>query len=251
MKKILYVRWGGLGDHLAFSTLPEEFSKHNFEFYISDKSEFRSQEIYDLVWGTNPYVKGFTSEEPNCGHLENWGCLTREIIEFDPNISMHKNIESFYEIDSNSDYPRIYYKPKDYIEYNDYILVDLNSSSISNFNHNLNIISEYISSLKNEKVLFIFSESSYGNMIINSDNFNDYNFKHIKTNDIFHYVDLIFSCKKFICLWSGGAHVATSIKKYYKNNLEIDCLKVDTGIKNWGTTNKSFFWYDNINYIPC
>jgi hypothetical protein len=251
MKKILYVKWGGLGDHLAFSTLPEEFSKQNFDFYISDKSEFRSQEIYDLIWGSNPFVKGITSEEPNCGHIENWGCLHKEVISFDPNISMHKNIESFYNIDSNTDYPKIYYKPKNLIEFNDYVLLDLNASSISNYKHDLNIVMNYILSLKNEKILYISSESSYGKSIINGNELNDLDINYIKTKDIFHYVDLIFSCKKFISFWSGGSHVAASIKKFYKNNLEIDCFKVDTGLKDWGTLDKSFFWYDNVNYIQC
>jgi hypothetical protein len=250
-KKILYVKWGGLGDHLQFTTLPEEFSKYNCEFYLSDKSEYRSKEIYDLVWKTNPYVKGISSENPNCGHLENWGKPIHQQVAFEKNISMHRNIEKIYGIDSNSNYPKIYYKPKNLIEYNEYILIDLNAYSIANYQHNLNIIKEYLSLLKNNNILYILPQSSYGKSIINPEDFNYLNFKYIKTNDIFNYTDLIYSCKKFVCLWSGGSHVAVAIKKHYKNNLEIDCFKVDTGLKDWGSIDKSFFWYDNINYIPC
>ena len=49
MKKILYQPWGGLGDNLQFSTLPEMFSKLGYEVYISDKNAYRSVEIFDLV----------------------------------------------------------------------------------------------------------------------------------------------------------------------------------------------------------
>ena len=51
--------FGGLGDNLQFSTLPEEFSKQQGrDTYIVSETTFRNKEIYDLVWGCNPYVKG-------------------------------------------------------------------------------------------------------------------------------------------------------------------------------------------------
>ena len=50
---------GGLGDCLQFSTLPEQFSKQQGrDTYVLDESHFRNKEIYDLVWGCNPYIKG-------------------------------------------------------------------------------------------------------------------------------------------------------------------------------------------------
>ena len=50
---------GGLGDSLQFSTLPEEFAKQKGrKTYIVPDAPFRNQEIYDLVWGKNPYVLG-------------------------------------------------------------------------------------------------------------------------------------------------------------------------------------------------
>ena len=50
---------GGLGDALQFSTLPEEFYKQEGrKTYIVEDAPFRNQEIYDLVWGKNPYVLG-------------------------------------------------------------------------------------------------------------------------------------------------------------------------------------------------
>ena len=61
---------GGLGDCLQFSTLPEQFSKQQGrDTYVLDESHFRNKEIYDLVWGCNPYIKGVKSGHWNAGDI--------------------------------------------------------------------------------------------------------------------------------------------------------------------------------------
>jgi hypothetical protein len=251
MNKILYIKWGGLGDHLQFSTLPELFSKNGYDVYISDKSEYRDRTHYDLIWGNNPYVKGITSEEANCGHIENWGIPLNNIVEFNPGISIHRNIENLYGVDSYSNYPKIYYNPDNLNEYNDCIFLDLNAASVANYSHNTNVILNHIQSFKDQKVIYALSENSYGKSVIDINLLNSFGFQPIKTNGIFNYTNLIYSSKRFVCLWSGGAHLATAIKQSYKPELQIDCLKADSGMHGWGTTNKSFFWYDCVNYIYC
>ena len=251
MKKILYINWGGLGDHLSFSTLPEVFHKNGFDCYISDKSVFRDMKHYDLIWKSNPYIKGVSSDEANCGHIENWGLALNNVVEFNTSLSIHKNIENLYGMNGDSDYPKIYYKPNNLKEYNDYIFLDLNAASVANYSHNTNVILNHLESFKNEKVIYSLSENSYGKSVIDINLLNSYGFKPIQTNGIFNYTDLIYSSKRFICLWSGGAHLSTAIKQSYKSELQIDCLKADSGVPGWGTTNKSFFWYDCVNYIYC
>ena len=71
--KIININFGGLGDHLQFSTLPEEFFKKfkkKVKIYIFENSSFRNKEIYDLVWKKNPFVIGMSKLKPNSGHLE-------------------------------------------------------------------------------------------------------------------------------------------------------------------------------------
>ena len=48
--------WGGLGDNLAYSNLPQLYSQAGKEFYISRFNYVRNKEIYDLVWKRNPFV---------------------------------------------------------------------------------------------------------------------------------------------------------------------------------------------------
>jgi len=58
-KKIIISQpWGGLGDNLHYSTLPELFSNKGYDVYISNNNKVRNSEIFDLVWKMNPYIKG-------------------------------------------------------------------------------------------------------------------------------------------------------------------------------------------------
>ncbi len=60
---IIQVAFGGLGDHLIYSSLPELLWKQKgIKTFISNKSIFRSKAIRDFIWGLNPYVT-FTNEK--------------------------------------------------------------------------------------------------------------------------------------------------------------------------------------------
>ena len=104
---------------------------------------------------------------------------------------------------------------------------------------------------KGQKILVILT-NTYASLVTDNNFFNELNVEFITTQDIFHYTDLIFSCKKFICLWSGSSVVSSTVKNMYKENLEIECFKKINDDKcppNWGTIDKSFGWYGNIDYI--
>ncbi len=57
MPMVLRIEYGGLGDHLVYSALPDIiFQEYGVKTEISLFSEFRSEKIRDFVWGQNPYV---------------------------------------------------------------------------------------------------------------------------------------------------------------------------------------------------
>ena len=250
-KKILYIDYGGLGDHLAFSALAELCDKNGYDLYLSDKTKFRDNQIFELVWKSNPFFKGVTSEEPNCGHDGYTDLLADG--GYDLSLSVHRNFEikiGFPDsmLDHKSVYPVIYYTPKKIDEYEDYILLDLNA--VNTFGqYNLEIVKNHILQNKNEKFLVI--APNYANSIVDYEFFNDLNAVEITTKDIFNYCDLIFSCKKLICLWSGSSVLSSAIKNQFKKNLEIECFKNYTNHESFGVGDKTHFWYDNINYIRC
>lgn len=123
MKLTLYQPWGGLGDNLQFSTLPEELAKRGDEVYISRRNTCRNPEIHDLVWACNPHVKGISDDEPNLGH---------PAFGYDPSLS--NNIVTHWELCSGltptAGLPRIYLEPHRLAAYEDLVLVDVSSASI-------------------------------------------------------------------------------------------------------------------------
>ena len=105
---ILSAFHGGLGDNLQFSTLPEEFHKQQGrDTYIWSQASFRNQEIYDLVWGCNPYVKGVKDGRRTAGD-------TPEINFVNPNgyYSSITNWEYLHGLEPTNSLPKIYYEPK-------------------------------------------------------------------------------------------------------------------------------------------
>jgi hypothetical protein len=55
---VIQIPFGGLGDHLVYSSLPELlWEQKKIETFVSDKSVFRSRAIRDFVWKPNPYIE--------------------------------------------------------------------------------------------------------------------------------------------------------------------------------------------------
>lgn len=173
MNKIIIEQpWGGLGDNLQFSTLPEMGKKLGFEVWISNKNAYRNPDIKKLVWDLNPHIAGFTDEPSNISY----GHVTTNIVSY---------WESQFFGKTENDLPKLYYKPKKLSEYSDKIVIDPNAiSSKINFD---SIIEKY----KDQDPIIL--NSSYGDL------------KSVNTKDIFEWIDIITSCKKFICQYSGSS----------------------------------------------
>jgi hypothetical protein len=190
MKKILWQPWGGLGDNLQFSTLPEKFSQLGYEVYISNKNAYRNSEIIDLVWKLNPYVKGISNEQFNIGDTSTY----RRIHS---GKSIIYNQEACHGIEPENEIPKIYYKPKKINEFKDVVFVDLSAkSSIP---------------VKPEDCKIVVP--SFSNKV---DNHKDVDFQYdnkIDIQSIFHFCDLIHSCKYFYCSFSGQAVLSSAIDK--------------------------------------
>ena len=127
MSDVLLRPWhGGLGDHLQFSTLPEEFHKQQGrKTYLLDGQSSRNEEIYKLVWEHNPYVLDVKEGEWNAGDLPHFDmseCKTGNWIS---------NWERLHGLEPTNTRPKIYYEPQKVDGLSDTILVDLSSISIS------------------------------------------------------------------------------------------------------------------------
>lgn len=239
-KKILLCQ-GGLGDHLSLSTLPEEFTKKGYEVYLSVYNIHRNSEIYDLVWGINPFIKGFSNESANCGHVFN--------INYDNDnfITCIENSNNIY--DTGNLIPKLYRSHNLIEELRDKTILNLES-----------ITANYTEVEVIEKVNRIILENNINKediLVIKSIKNNNVNgnsflvkkdIKLIETeypvyyiNDIYHYCDILNSCKNYITLHSGGASLAATIRN---NNTWV--------IMNESLRESMFkksFIYNNQNYI--
>lgn len=236
--------WGGLGDNLQYSTLPELFCKNGYNVYISVNNKVRNQEIYDLVWGLNPYIKGINNQEANAGECKD-NCRPPE----EQNEYMIHCIEMSHGFQKTNFFPKIYYNPKNIPELKNDILIDLSGSSqIYELIKYIEYI-DYFSPLiinKNQNIKIIVFEkhntSSFFNEVYQYLKSKIPNIGYLKVNSLIHYCDVIKSCDTFVIVNSGTNSLASAIKQY-DNKPVIMCYN------SWTRENKAFFNYKNVEYF--
>ena len=117
--------FGGLGDTLQFSTLPEMFYEKGDEVFLTDDAPFRNKNTRSLIWDLNPYVKGQLNTPWTLGDIPN------RIYENKCN-DFIKNWEHIHGLEPRNSFPKIYYIPKNDIS-NIETLVDL-GTQVTNVN---------------------------------------------------------------------------------------------------------------------
>lgn len=231
---VLYQQFGGLGDNLQFSTLPKIFHDMGKTFSVSKKNVLSNPEINQLVWEKNPYVSRTDSEiNPNCGSMKTNKRPNhiRNIIEWN---------EWRHGLEPRNTNPVIYYKPNKICEVEDKTLFDLGSNTGFRRNfYSVDRVKNIVDHLISKDSIFLTSEFTISPIA------KDYNHMNLmKINNIFHYCDLIFSCKKFICLYSGSSVLASCIR-----NKKTLCIFPDIDQKKeiYGCS----YLFPNISYISC
>jgi hypothetical protein len=237
---------GGLGDNLQFSTLPEMFSKQGKKVYVWSQSYFRNQEIFDLVWGKNPYILGIKDGEWNAG---------------DAPVIGHKNItgncisnwEILHGLEPTNLYPKIYYTPSKIEGLENTMLVDLSSISTVYDNE----ISEHVKKfqLENPNLTFRYVRFMKNlnppkrSPIAHDGVFRQYSAElseFVDIYNIFQYCDVMFSSHGIISLHNGASHLSSAIKEYAPD-LKSICLIPHEQYEN--NKNRALFVFDNVEYI--
>ena len=227
---------GGLGDNLQFSTLPEEFYKQEGkETYIWAGSPFRNSEIYDLVWGHNPYVKGILGGERTAGDLPD---LHKSEVP-----DCISNWEYLHGLKPTNKYPKIYYQPKQRSEdLSDVFLVDLTAISTE---YKLPQIQTQLENFKKDnpnKVYLGVSFKQKFNRTQYQCNVDDI----IEVETIFDYCDIMNSAYGIVTLHAGQSHLSSAIKEY-NPELKSFCF-MQKDIYEYHK-NKSLFIFDNVEYL--
>ncbi len=273
-KIVLSSYYGGLGDNLAYSTLPEEFFKQkNIKVYCSKLANFRNKEIYKLLWKDNPYVFG-NSKKKNTMDITSNG--------FDKKFNIIQNYEKSHGLKVKNKYPKIYYRPKKK-NLKKIFLVDISSVSLFYSEEENQKIFKTIIKLKKKyrnckflnvvfkkklikpKTLnfyhkvkfFIKNKFIFGKIKPNSRGNYSYLNRHfsypqkldgeIKINSIYNYCDILSSCAGFVSTHHGQSHLSSAIKNQYNRNLQSFTIMQ----KKWYNDhqNRGLFIFDNIKYI--
>lgn len=249
MDIIISQPWGGLGDNLAFSTLPELFHKKGHKVYISKDNAVRNQEIYDLVWKLNPYISGVSDLPQNSGACQNhnWPDLTE-------NEYMIHRIEIAHGLPKSNFFPKIYYQPKMLNEYNNDILIDLSgTSSVYALHKYIEYIDYFVPLIQNQqdKIIKIITFEKINILEM----FNEV-YKYLQTKitnigflqiqNLFHYCDVLKNCDTIIIVNSGVNSLVSAIKQ---NDLKPNVLCYNPWKGYTPQQIKGYYNYKNVNYF--
>lgn len=246
-KIIIHQQWGGLGDNLQYSTLPELFNKKGIECYIHVDNQTRNDnEVYDLIWGLNPFIVGKSNEKANAGSCRN---------HFWPHTKENKwfieRIENSHNLQSSCYYPKIYYKPKIISDLSNTILIDLTGvSQVFSFKKYKEFIDYFVPKIIDKnKVIKIVNRPKY---II--DHFEEvYNYLKIRINNVEYYTidslrcycDVINSCYMLIVQNSGIHSLAAAIKQ---DSILPNILCFNQNETFSEQQYKGYYNYENVNY---
>jgi len=199
MKKKFIVKldFPGLGDHLFYSHLPKIAKELGYEkVFVSNRSAFRYEEYRKLVWECNPFIDGFCDED----------APALPIFQFiPPGTNLLDKIMIEHGLDDGKRFhePEVYYQPQIIPELSNATVFDPNYFSVVG-----NVSNEKLRRLLQEQGGIDFQMRVRGKAYGAQDGVS-----MLDASDVFHYCNIIASCKRFMCLTSGGATLAAALKK--------------------------------------
>lgn len=197
--------WGGLGDNLQFSTLPERFAELGLPVFISDRNAARNPEIHDLVWGCNPHVSGISTLPANAG-----ACRGEAFARLPPLTDFIARIEASHGLPPRNLLPKLYYRPKPRPDAEGLILIDVRSTSITPPAAELR---DYV-----ERTIRLFGyapalcrRASLARRVAEADP-RAGAFADLPIASIFDYCDVLHACRAFITINSGAMSMAAALR---------------------------------------
>jgi len=247
---IIYQPWGGLGDNLTHSPIPEMCHNLGIKCYLSNQNACRNQEIYDFIWGKNPYLLGKKDS------TDMWWMDTpiKHLNQHNRNWNNFLEIQVAYKLEPKFHYGKIYYKPKFIKELENTSVFDFCTYSFYTQFYNCDIprnidnlnkcVYKLIEKYKLDHPVNITHNGKYTvapKLPFIKDINNDY---HV--NSLEHYCDVMFSCKNYISVTSGQSCLASTVKNIYKNNTNLFMFATERFIP---PTNYSFTHFKNTTHI--
>lgn len=216
--------WGGLGDWLSISTLPEEFSKCGHAVYLNESAVFRNDEIRELFL-LNPFIKGVKAGEPSIGDFPG------KTPTYQDTTGNHiKNWEVSHRLPGQHEFPKIYYEPKSQ-QANNLVLVDTTAISAD---YDQCKLEEILPMAYDSFPQAQFMSVEFRTMMNSPERDKFHGGKHssyksgvfetLVIGSIFEYCDWIASAVGYVSLHSGGHSLATAVKNQFNTELRQLCV---------------------------
>ena len=232
----IYQPWGGLGDNMAHTVIPELCRKYNIKCYLSNQNAYRNDNIYNFVWKNNPFLDG----TKDCSDLT-WVNKLRNYER--AGMNHIEAIQRYYGFEIEHHYPILYYKPNKIDAYQNKTVLDLSAHSIGrdyDKNRLVKILEEL--NLDEKTVTITHPNLNYGVTYSKETNFTEQSVLSLE-----HYSDILYSCKRFITLHSGQACLASTIKNQTKVDLEINVITTGRYLPE----NNVGYTFKNTTYIKA
>jgi len=215
---VIHQPWGGLGDNLQFSTLPEQLSSQGHTVYLHHQNAYRNEEIARISWSHNPFIKGIVGGHPNCGWIGyDPGCDKTNYPDC-PIYGINK-WEMLFGAPLSDGIPKIYWTPTPQTGLENVVLVDLNYSSCTYLPDKVLplVYREVAARWPGADVRQVQFKKQVSTKEYRS------TFPPIEVTDIYHYCHLIVSCRAIVTLLTGSSPLASAVKGF---NITPDILTI-------------------------
>jgi len=240
MDKAIFAQpWGGLGDNLQYSNLPELYHKKGNKFYVSFFNRTRNKNIDKFCWGENNFSSGKIFKKPNIG----WKIWIDNLESFkerkDLNIIQKNNLIHGFE--EGEGYPSINIDKKlkdNMIKYN--YLADFNAITFVPSSSGWNQIQHHIGNTN-------FSMLSFPNVknLTDAPNFLKLDNNKVLMDSFEDMLEILSKTDTFICLNSGSHSLAAGLKNIIGRPKNIICFYPGAkDIKN----PEGRFMFQNVEY---
>ena len=193
MDFIVRVKYGGLGDHLFFSHIPRAAKFCGYgRVLVSNHNSYRDPAYKHLVWEMNPFVDGFTDEDAPCPEgfklMDGENLLDATMLRrgVDDGVRYHE--------------PELYYDPMPDKSLKDEVVFDPNFVGNAGDGIGFGEVEEFV---ERRGVTMVMPRRDKGFTV---------GAPEVETDgSLRRYCEVIRSCRRFVCLASGGATLAAAL----------------------------------------
>ncbi len=228
--------WGGLGDNLQFSTLPERFARLGLKTWIAADNAVRNPEIFELVWGANPHVAGVIDRPANAGACRGpvYDAGLPKLTDF------IQRIEIAHDLEPENRWPKVYHPLRPRPELAGSVLVDVGS-----------VTQAYPAPMLSQYLTMVMQWCRYPREIVRQVRFTGSargadgaaieGIEPIEIGGLADYCDALAACRAFVTVLSGAQSLAVAVRGDRPTPM-IHCLCTPLQF-NWRN-----FVYEGVEY---